>query len=83
MPFEGAKCDKCAPHYFGNPLVRGGSCTKCECNGNVDMNDPYSCDQSNGKCVNCLYYTDGDHCEKCKPGYFGNASNHECRRIFQ
>ncbi|CAF0857038.1 unnamed protein product [Brachionus calyciflorus] len=77
--YVGPRCDKCAVHYWGNPLVKGGTCTKCECNGNVDVNDPNSCDQATGQCKNCLYNTDGDNCEKCKPGFYGNALNHECR----
>lgn len=78
--YIGPRCDKCATHYFGNPLVRGGACTKCECNGNVDVNDPSTCDQATGVCQSCLYNTDGEHCEKCRPGFYGNALNHECRR---
>ena len=74
------RCDKCAINYYGNPLERGGSCKKCECNGNTDTNDPNSCNQLTGKCQNCLFNTHGDNCGECKPGYYGNASNHECRR---
>ena len=71
---------KCAINYYGNPLEPGGSCKTCECNGNTDTNDPTSCDQESGKCRNCLYNTAGDYCETCREGFFGNASNHECRR---
>lgn len=78
--YEGNNCGKCAINYYGNPLEAGGSCKKCECNGNIDLNDPSSCDQETGKCRNCLFNTDGDHCEVCKEGFFGNASNHDCRR---
>jgi hypothetical protein len=74
------KCDKCDVFYWGNPLVLGGSCKRCECNGNVDENNPESCDQNSGECKKCMYNTDGPNCEKCKPGFYGNASNHDCRR---
>jgi laminin, beta 1 len=77
---KGTRCEKCAINYYGNPLERGSSCLPCECNDNTNIRDPASCDQTNGKCRNCLYNTDGDNCEKCKPGFFGNASNHECKR---
>lgn len=76
--YLGPKCDECAVYYWGNPLVKGGSCVKCECNGNVDVYNRESCDKNTGKCKNCLYNTDGDQCENCKPGYYGNALNHEC-----
>lgn len=82
MRHKGTRCEKCAINYYGNPLERGSSCLPCECNGNTNTRDPASCDQTNGICRNCLYNTDGDHCEKCKPGFFGNASNHECKRNF-
>jgi hypothetical protein len=78
--YTGMRCDKCMINYYGNPLERGGSCKKCECNGNIDINDPNSCDQSTGKCKNCLFNTYGDNCGECRPGFYGNASNHECKR---
>lgn len=76
--YVGTRCEQCALNYYGNPMERGSTCKKCECNENIDMRDPTSCDQSNGVCKNCLYNTAGDHCEVCKPGFYGNASNHEC-----
>ena len=54
----------------------------CQCNGNVDVSLRSSCDESTGICQNCLYNTAGDHCESCKNGYYGNASNHDCKRRF-
>ncbi len=77
--YVGAKCEKCAINYYGNPLEMGGACRKCECNNNIDPTDPASCNQDTGTCNNCLYNTDGNNCEYCKDGFFGNASNHECQ----
>ena len=52
----------------------------CECNGNTNIDDRDSCDQVTGVCKKCRFNTDGDKCEKCLPGYFGNALNHDCKR---
>ena len=37
-----------------------------------------NCDPSSGKCLQCLFDTEGDHCEYCKPGYYGDAVNLGC-----
>lgn len=55
-----------------------GECTKCDCSGNVDFSDSDVCDSVTGKCNKCLYNTEGDHCEVCKPGFFGNALKQNC-----
>lgn len=78
--YIGHRCESCAINYYGNPLENGGSCKLCQCNGNVDINDRSSCDERTGKCEKCLYNTAGDHCDICKAGFYGNASNHDCKR---
>ena len=35
--YTGIRCEKCADGYFGEPTVLGGSCKRCECNGNIDL----------------------------------------------
>lgn len=69
--------------HFGNPLQSLGQCRKCNCNDNVDRNDPNACNSATGQCNNCLYNTYGFNCEKCKVGYYGNALAHDCRSIFK
>lgn len=72
----------CAENYFGNPEVPGGQCQQCDCNGKVDWNRPGNCDPHTGVCKQCLYDTTGDHCERCKPGYFRLSEEQMCESKF-
>ncbi|BES91346.1 LamNT [Nesidiocoris tenuis] len=76
--YAGARCDKCAENYFGNPEKPGGSCKHCNCSGNVDESEPGACDTVTGKCLKCLGDTTGNNCEQCRPGYYGDALMHNC-----
>ncbi|KAK8784251.1 hypothetical protein V5799_009390 [Amblyomma americanum] len=76
--YIGERCDRCANNYYGEPNVPGGSCRRCECSGNVDETQPGNCDSRTGACLRCLYNTEGPHCERCKPGHYGNASRQQC-----
>ena len=76
--FTGVSCDRCADNYHGNPLVPGGTCERCMCNHNIDYNVPDSCDSETGECLKCLYHTEGYSCERCRPGYFGDATTQSC-----
>lgn len=65
---------RCAPGYYGNPLLIGSSCKKCDCSGNSDPNLIFEdCDDVTGQCRNCLRNTTGFNCELCAPGYYGDA----------
>ncbi|XP_043080121.1 laminin subunit beta-2 [Puntigrus tetrazona] len=78
--YAGPRCDRCAPGYYGDPEQPGGTCWPCQCNGNIESQDPESCDPRTGQCLKCLYNTDGHSCSECKPGYYGNALAQDCRR---
>ncbi|XP_058535288.1 laminin subunit alpha-5 [Ochotona princeps] len=72
--YAGASCERCAPGFFGNPLVLGSSCQPCDCSGNSDPNMLFNdCDPLTGACRGCLRHTTGPHCETCAPGFYGNA----------
>lgn len=41
---------------------------------------PGNCDAVTGKCHKCTKNNDGDQCEKCKPGFYGDAiDKKDCR----
>uniref|UniRef100_A0A8C6IUD9 Laminin subunit alpha-2 n=1 Tax=Melopsittacus undulatus TaxID=13146 RepID=A0A8C6IUD9_MELUD len=71
--YVGPRCERCAEGYFGQPLVPGGSCQACRCNGNLDFSVPGSCDSLSGACLICKPGTTGQYCERCADGYFGDA----------
>ncbi|XP_064196061.1 laminin subunit alpha-4 [Anguilla rostrata] len=79
--YAGHYCERCAPGYYGNPMVIGNSCKKCDCNGNSDPNHIFNeCHNRTGFCVNCWGNTAGANCEKCAPGFYGDAiSAKNCR----
>uniref|UniRef100_A0A8C3SSI1 Laminin subunit alpha-4 n=1 Tax=Chelydra serpentina TaxID=8475 RepID=A0A8C3SSI1_CHESE len=72
--YAGPNCERCAPGYYGNPLLIGSTCKKCDCSGNSDPNLIFEdCDEVTGQCRNCLRNTTGFKCEQCAPGYYGDA----------
>ncbi|KAL4655406.1 laminin subunit beta-2-like isoform X1 [Arapaima gigas] len=77
--YAGPRCDRCATGYFGDPERLGGECYPCQCNNNIDIQDPNSCDPQTGRCLKCLYNTDGPSCSECRVGYYGNALLRDCR----
>ncbi|XP_063079180.1 laminin subunit alpha-4 [Engraulis encrasicolus] len=79
--YAGNSCERCAPGYYGNPMRPGDSCKKCDCNGNSDPNLIFNeCSNVTGQCLNCWGNTAGANCERCAPGFYGDAvSAKNCR----
>ncbi|XP_042212496.1 laminin subunit alpha-like isoform X1 [Homarus americanus] len=73
--YIGERCERCAAGYHGQPEVLGDRCEACTCNGNIDVRDSFSCDDITGRCLACLNNTYGNSCERCAPGYYGDAIN--------
>ncbi|XP_035661011.1 laminin subunit gamma-3-like [Branchiostoma floridae] len=68
----GQMCERCKPGYVGNPRQQTPrDCSPlfpgCNCHGHS-----LTCDAS-GKCTFCAHNTVGDRCQKCLPGYVGDA----------
>ncbi|XP_036405732.1 laminin subunit alpha-4 [Megalops cyprinoides] len=79
--YVGNYCERCAPGYYGNPTKIGDFCKKCDCNGNSDPNLIFNeCHNVTGRCQNCWGNTAGANCERCAPGFYGDAiSAKNCR----
>ncbi|XP_055747285.1 laminin subunit alpha-5-like [Salvelinus fontinalis] len=72
--YAGPQCQRCAPGFYGNPMVIGSACQPCHCHGNTDPNMLFSnCDGLTGECHSCMHNTAGTHCEICGPGFYGDA----------
>ena len=80
--YAGKKCEICAENYFGMPNKPNGSCTPCDCSNNVDVRRTGNCNKQTGQCTSsmCLYNTNGDHCEMCKDGFYGNPLGPQSNR---
>ncbi|KAA8584390.1 hypothetical protein FQN60_008175 [Etheostoma spectabile] len=74
----GIRCQICEDGYYGDPLGHSGAtrpCVRCNCNGNVDFNALGICDHITGRCLKCLRHTEGEHCQRCQRGFYGDALN--------
>ncbi|XP_034031453.1 laminin subunit beta-4 [Thalassophryne amazonica] len=75
----GSRCDRCSPGFYGDLNLPGSRCDECPCNNNVDPNDRNACNDVTGECLHCLHNTTGLRCQNCKPGYYGDAVNRNCK----
>ncbi|XP_045458049.1 laminin subunit alpha [Melitaea cinxia] len=71
--YGGARCEYCTAGYYGIPEQIGDYCKPCNCSGNINTNDPGSCDSITGDCLKCVNNTAGAACNLCAPGFFGDA----------
>ncbi|XP_068129732.1 laminin subunit beta-4 [Hyperolius riggenbachi] len=77
--YTGKKCNECPAGFYGN-LEEGEECSPCQCNDNMDVTDPGSCDTLTGECLKCLNNAYGPKCELCLPGYFGSGRHRNCTK---
>uniref|UniRef100_T1KI06 Laminin subunit beta-1 n=1 Tax=Tetranychus urticae TaxID=32264 RepID=T1KI06_TETUR len=85
--YTGDRCEQCDENYFidssPGPMSAKGTyeinkCRQCDCSNNIDVSQPGNCDKRTGVCLRCLYNTEGDHCERCRKGFYGNALAQQC-----
>ncbi|XP_046850940.1 basement membrane-specific heparan sulfate proteoglycan core protein-like [Xenia sp. Carnegie-2017] len=69
--YTGYSCESCAMGYtLSASSFILGSCVKCRCHKHARFCNPLT-----GECENCQNNTTGKYCERCKPGFYGNARN--------
>uniref|UniRef100_A0A8C0GMJ8 Laminin subunit alpha 3 n=1 Tax=Chelonoidis abingdonii TaxID=106734 RepID=A0A8C0GMJ8_CHEAB len=67
--------EECSPGFYReNKGLFTGRCVPCNCNGNSNR-----CQDGSGICIGCQHNTAGEKCDRCKEGYFGDASQGSCR----
>ncbi|GAB1602266.1 basement membrane-specific heparan sulfate proteoglycan core protein-like isoform X6, partial [Argonauta hians] len=77
--YRGLSCELCDVGYMRT--VQGlylGLCEECHCYGHSS-----ECDPLTGVCRNCKHNTEGDYCNRCAPGFYGNATKgsiNDCQR---
>ncbi|XP_061591358.1 basement membrane-specific heparan sulfate proteoglycan core protein isoform X3 [Cololabis saira] len=66
--YRGPSCQECDEGYTRTSSgLYLGTCERCHCNGHAS-----SCDPETGRCLQCLHNTDGQRCERCQPGFYGD-----------
>jgi len=69
--YEGLSCQSCSFGYTRvNATLYNGECRLCDCNGHAATCDPYTF-----RCDTCLHNTEGERCQRCKAGFYGDPAN--------
>lgn len=68
--YSGHSCGDCSPGFARSSDFPMDTCVRCDCN-----NHTLDCDSVTGVCINCQGNTEGDHCEQCTTGYYGDPTN--------
>ncbi|KAL4235534.1 Laminin subunit alpha-2 [Mactra antiquata] len=68
--YTGLSCESCDIGWrrLDNVLYKG-QCIPCECYGHSKTCDPYT-----GRCLMCTDNTEGENCEFCRPGFYGDPT---------
>ncbi|XP_039364874.1 basement membrane-specific heparan sulfate proteoglycan core protein isoform X5 [Mauremys reevesii] len=67
--YHGPSCQDCDMGYARTSSgLYLGTCERCDCSGHSG-----ECDAETGDCQNCQDNTEGTRCERCQPGYYGDA----------
>ncbi|CAG2056404.1 unnamed protein product [Timema podura] len=69
---SGEFCQDCRPGSYGN-ATSGQGCHGCNCNEHGSESSGI-CDRDSGLCF-CQDNTEGDNCDRCKKGYYGDPRN--------
>ncbi|XP_060095142.1 laminin subunit alpha-2 isoform X2 [Heteronotia binoei] len=68
--YSGTSCESCWPrHRRVNGTIIGGICRPCTCFGHAE-----ACDDITGQCLDCKHNTGGPYCDRCLPGFYGDAT---------
>ena len=67
----GVSCELCMPGFKRErpSLGHRSKCIPCECNEHSS-----TCDQETGTCSGCMHNTQGDQCDECTVGFYGDAT---------
>lgn len=95
-PYVGDRCNDCQNEGIDYYKNERGECVKCFCNNNaaLDAINPSSssssssslsvrrrkCNSITGVCIDCMFNTTGRNCDKCAPGFVGDAIKRTCVR---
>lgn len=77
--YSGLSCQDPADGYYrlkhnvttdiSHPIVVIGEVVRCNCHRHSD-----TCDRETGVCQNCQHNTTGGQCQRCLPGFYGDAT---------
>jgi laminin gamma 1 len=82
----GRNCEVCADFFNDAPwreanATDANECKPCECNNRATRCEfdyaLYESTGRGGRCLDCTGHTEGQHCERCKRGFY-RAGNGEC-----
>jgi hypothetical protein len=72
--YIGLSCEECGQGFARSSGLHTDSCVRCDCN-----NQTLDCNPVTGSCLNCQGNTEGNRCERCVPGYYGDpTTNIDC-----